>query len=106
MPESLIALVALCLLGALALAWREQLAAREQAIACARRLCAEAGLQLLDQSVALGRLRVVRDRGGPALERHYSFEVSLDGKDRHRAGVRLRGGRLAGFSLPVAAGVT
>lgn len=103
MPGSLIAL---CLLGVFALLWRDQLAARESAIAFARQLCTQAGLQFLDQSVALGRLRLVRDGDGLALERHYRFEVSLDGQDRHQAVVRLRRGQLTGFSLPAAAGVT
>ncbi|MDR2012478.1 MAG: DUF3301 domain-containing protein, partial [Rhodanobacter sp.] len=64
-------------------AWMDALAARERAIHHGRELCREAGVQLLDQTVSLSRLRIVRRDGLPALLRRYSLDVSLDGSDRH-----------------------
>ena len=91
------------LLLAIALAvwiWMDVLAARERAIRYGRELCREAGVQLLDQSVSMTRLRVERVDGLPTLIRRYEFEVSLDGSDRHRGHLDLRGHALGAWSLP------
>jgi hypothetical protein len=79
--------------------WVEASRTRELALAAAKRLCAAQDVQLLDQTVGLAGLRL-RRRGGWALERHYGFEVSLDGKDRHHGRLWLVDGRLAGVSTP------
>jgi len=91
------------LLFAIALAvwiWMDALAARERAITFGRDLCRTAGVQLLDQTVSLKRLRVRRIDGLPTLVRRYGFEVSLDGSDRHRGQLDLEGSQLGAFSLP------
>ncbi|MBO9663704.1 DUF3301 domain-containing protein [Dokdonella sp.] len=82
-------------------AWMDALRAREFAIRHGRELCREAGVQLLDQSVSLKRLRVARRDGLPSLIRRYQFEVSLDGSDRHRGHLELNGHRLETWSLPL-----
>lgn len=82
-------------------AWMDTLRARELAIRHGRELCREAGVQLLDQSVSLKRLRLARRNGLPSLIRRYQFEISVDGSDRHRGHLDLDGHRLEAWSLPV-----
>jgi len=83
--------------------WLDALRAREHAIRHGGQLCRDAGVQLLDQSVSLRRLRIARRRGLLTLVRRYSFDVSLDGSDRHRAHLDLAGHRLETWSLPLRA---
>lgn len=92
----LLILALLALIGAALLAWRHTMHARETAIAACRRACAEAEVQLLDDTVALRRLRPCRSRRGAlALERVYLFEFSRDGRLRERGSVVLRGLRVS-----------
>jgi hypothetical protein len=95
-------LIVLVLAAAIAWSWLEAWRAREQAVQFGHVLCRKAGLQLLDQSVALRRLRVQLGRGRPCLRRRYAFEVSTDGSDRHHAHLDLAGRELADWSLPLA----
>ena len=82
-------------------AWMDALTARERAVRFGQELCRDAGVQLLDQSVALRRIRVERVNGLPTLIRRYGFEISMDGSDRHRGHLDLRGGHeLGAWSLP------
>ena len=93
-------LTALALLGLLGWFWMDALRAREAALAAARRACAGEGLQLLDETVAVERLRVARDENGHvALRRDYAFEYSQDGADRHRGGLTLVGRELTMLDL-------
>jgi uncharacterized protein DUF3301 len=86
--------------------WMDALTARERAVRHGHALCKEAGVQLLDQTVSLKRLRLVRRDGLPTLARRYGFDVSVDGSDRHRGHLDMEGPRLAAWSLPVAEGAT
>ena len=91
------------LLLAIALAvwlWMDALGARERAIRYGRELCREAGVQLLDQTVSLTRIRIARVDGLPTLVRRYGFDISLDGSDRHRGHLDLEGHALGAWSLP------
>ncbi|MEO8672290.1 MAG: DUF3301 domain-containing protein [Tahibacter sp.] len=98
------ALITLILLGALALIWQDALRARELAARIGHQLCTNSGLQLLDQSVSLRRLRLIRTASGRmGLRRQYAFDVSTNGHDRHRGTLRLREGKLEDFSLPLPA---
>ena len=75
--------------------WLDTTSARDRARALARRLCEDAGVQLLDQTVSLHRTRVVRPGGGALqLSRHFGFEFSEDGANRHHGELELIGGRL------------
>jgi len=94
-------LIALLFVAAVVWAWMDVLRARESAIAHGRRLCEEAGVQLLDQSVAVSRVRLARRDGFPSLLRRYAFEVSIDGSDRYRGHLDLDGHRLTSWSLPL-----
>ena len=86
-------------------AWMDVLKAREQATRHGRLLCREAGVQMLDQSVSLNRLRIARRDGLPTFVRRYGFEVSLDGSDRHRGHLDMAGHRLESWSLPLREGL-
>lgn len=89
------------LVGIAVALWLDALAARELAGNYSRRLCQDAGLQLLDQTVALQRLGFVRMNGRLALRRQYGFEVSFDGTDRHRGSISMNGRRIGNYTLPV-----
>src|SRR5579885_3256697 len=97
MPDVLV-LTLLILLAAYL--WHGALKARERARALGAELCARAQLQLLDQTVALERLTLVRDGDG---RRRHRFELSSDGRDRRHGSLDLVGERLVGHDLPPAA---
>jgi hypothetical protein len=84
-PLILTILLALALFYAL-----RAIAARDTALNAADRACREAGVQLLDRSVALERLRPRRDQAGRlCLYRRYGFEFTSDGSHRYRGQVEL-----------------
>jgi hypothetical protein len=85
---------------ALIAAWYHVLRLRERAIAHARHLCERHGLQLLDDSVGLHRLRAQWQRGGLHVTREYRFETSRGGDDRQAASITLRDNRVVGSQLP------
>ncbi len=96
------AMLLLVIVGTCALLWQAALRARDRAVSASRELCARAGVQFLDQSVNLRRLALVRLRSGSlGLRRHYSFEVSTDGTNRHPGSLQFDGERLENFSLPL-----
>lgn len=88
------------LTGASIAVWLDALAVRELATRYSRRLCEQAGLQWLDQSVALDRLEYAKVNGRRAIVRRYRFDVSFDGSDRHQASIWMHGKRVHGASLP------
>lgn len=95
-------LALISLLAALAI-WQNALKARDLARLLGHELCAKAGVQLLDQSVSLAGVGFARNlEGHLRLRRNYRFEVSIDGRDRHRGSLTLLDGRLLSWSLPVA----
>jgi hypothetical protein len=82
--------------------WHNALRAREQARALAHGLCARTGLQLLDQTVALRRVRLRRLPGeGLRLLRCYGFDVSTDGNDRRHGSLDMIEGDVISYDLPV-----
>jgi hypothetical protein len=95
-------LVGLLALGAVALLWFESRAAAETARGGCIRACSRAGVQLLDHSVALRRLRLRRHESGRVgLLRRYAFEFSTNGSDRHPGNIELHGERILWVSLPL-----
>lgn len=93
-------LFSLLLAGVVVALWLDALGARELASRYSRKLCDEAGLQLLDQSVALQRIWLARVNGRLAFSRKYRFDVSFDGTDRHRASISMSGRRVTNYALP------
>ncbi|MGH8198475.1 MAG: DUF3301 domain-containing protein [Steroidobacteraceae bacterium] len=85
-------LVAVAVLAALASFWHSSLAARELANRVAMETCASANVQMLDGTVAIHRLRLVRTGDAPlAWQRTYVFDYSADGFNRQRGFVVLTG---------------
>lgn len=75
--------------------WRDSLGAREQARTASARACQQINVQLLDDTVALERLWLRRDRDGRLkLERLYLFEFTDTGLIRRIGSVLLVGWRV------------
>ena len=81
--------------------WLDALSARELAGAHCRELCRQAGVQLLDQSVALQRWRLARINGRIGVHRRYAFEISFDGTDRHPGTISFAGRSRTAYTLPM-----
>lgn len=98
MIESMLPLI-LILLGLYV--WQNALRARDRARILSHSLCARMGVQLLDQTVALKRLRIQRIPGeGLRVRRCYGFELSTDGQDRLRGSLDLLDGEMVAYDLP------
>ena len=72
--------------------WRNSLQVREAATRICRQACKSYGLQFLDQTVALQRLRLRWVRSGLHLQRTYQFDYSLEGEGRHTGYLVMIGG--------------
>lgn len=72
--------------------WLDAMRARETAMAVVRRACSQHGVQLLDETVALVRLRLGRDASGHVgWRRRFRFEFSDEGDNRRCGEVELLG---------------
>jgi hypothetical protein len=97
-------LFALILFLALAWFWADSMRAREAALDIGRRSCTAEGVQFLDWTVSLRRMRLARDEEGRLrILRTYDFEFSESGDDRARGSVTLLGRNVQVLDLPVAA---
>ncbi len=82
--------------------WQSALRARERARQYGHELCANAGVQLLDQTVALQKLNLQRGADGRLhWRRRYRFDVSTNGADRHHGTLDILDGELLGHTLPM-----
>jgi hypothetical protein len=80
--------------------WYDGTVVKERAMAAARRACERHHQQLLDETVALIRVRPRRDPSGRMrLLRHYRFEFSGDGEQRSHGDITLLGQRVTGLNL-------
>ncbi|MCI1709286.1 MAG: DUF3301 domain-containing protein [Chiayiivirga sp.] len=87
--------------GLIALLWSESRAAAELATHYGRQACARAGVQWLDQSVALSKIALRRAHDGRMrVFRQYRFEYSWQGEDRHQGSLALLGRELQWISAP------
>lgn len=85
-------LLAVALFAVLAGFWHSSLAARELANRVAMEACTSAQVQMLDGTVAIHRLRLVRTGDAPlAWQRTYVFDYTADGFSRQRGFVVLTG---------------
>lgn len=72
--------------------WADSLRAREHALRACAKACKEINAQLLDETVALRRLRITRDHNGQAAWlRTYRFEYTFNGAQRLFGSAVLRG---------------
>lgn len=79
-------------LAALAWLWLDGIRARDIAVAAARDACVAAGVQFLDETVAIASLKPVRDEEGRlTLRRAYAFEFSTTGENRRPGSIVLLG---------------
>lgn len=91
-------------LGGVAWFWWDGLQKRELAIQAARRVCQQAGVQFLDETVSLARLRLGRDDNQRArIYREFAFEFSDTGNNRQPGRVYFLGARLLDVNLILAA---
>ncbi|NKB37421.1 MAG: DUF3301 domain-containing protein [Gammaproteobacteria bacterium] len=105
MTFSLNAIWPLLLLLVVVYIWFEILRIRELVIRHCKRLCQEANLQLLDQTVALSSLSFKRGGNGMLLlQRVYCFEVSENGVERLAGFITLRGNYIIESRLEAADG--
>lgn len=79
----------------LAVLWWKGMGSKEIARRAGIRACHEAGVQFLDDSVALHKLRVRRGpRGALTLYRVYGFEFTGSGERRHNGSIHMLGHHL------------
>ncbi len=72
--------------------WLDSRRAHEIAVAVCRHACAQAEVQLLDDTVSLHRLGIGRDAHGRVrLRRCFTFDFSVDGTIRRQGYLILRG---------------
>lgn len=99
----------LILAAALAIGWfwNDTLQARERVLSLCGRACEDVEVQFLDETVALKRLGLGRNRRGYlALRRTYQFEFSADGRDRWHGRAVLLGRKLEALQMERGEGVT
>jgi len=85
----------LFLLAALAWFWWDGLRKREIAMRAARVVCERAGVQLLDETVAMRKIALRRDATQQArVYREFAFEYSTLGDDRQAGRVYMLGERV------------
>jgi len=88
-------LLAILALAAGALLWADSLRARERAVQAGRSACERYGLQLLDDTVSIARLRLARDDDGQLrIARTYTFEFSDTGNNRRDGAIVMLGEKL------------
>jgi len=96
-------LIFLLALAVLAWFWFDHQSTRERAIDYCRRACGDQGLQFLDETVALDRLRFRRDAAGSVRpERRYTFEYSTDPGSRGSGYIVMHGRVPVAFELAAA----
>jgi len=84
--------ISLVILLALAWLWFDSIQVRDIAVREAAGACATEGLQFLDETVSITRLRFTRDDDGRLmLSRTYSFEYSDTGNNRRPGSVDMLG---------------
>jgi hypothetical protein len=80
--------------------WLNAMHAREVALRAARAACEREGVQLLDETVAMTRVRPARDRAGqPCWRRWYQFEFTEDGGSRRNGELEMLGLRTLSLRL-------
>jgi hypothetical protein len=85
--------LALALLAAGTVFWIDTLRAREAALLAGRAACERYGLMLLDDTVAVTRMRFARNAEGRLrVARTYGFEFSDTGNNRRHGVIALVGG--------------
>lgn len=91
----------LVILAILAWFWLDGIKAREIAVKAGQDAAEKFGLQFLDETVGMIKLRAGRDGAGRMqLKRTYEFEVSDTGIERLECSVTLLGKRVEAIDIP------
>ena len=91
---------AIAFLLALAWFWMDSLRSREQAQRSCEKLCQQRGVQFLDATVAVRRIRPQRDHNGRMkFARWYNFEYTDTGDNRRSGQVMVLAGRVSLLSM-------
>jgi len=91
---------AIVLIAAGALLWLDSLRARERAVAAGRSACERYNVQLLDDTVAIARMRLGRDDEGELrIARTYTFEFTETGNNRRQGAIQMLGHELRDLQL-------
>jgi hypothetical protein len=94
-------MIFIAMLVALAWFWFDSLRSREIAKGICQRACSELHLQLLDDTIALVRVRLKRNRYGRLrIQRVYLFEFTQGGENRLQGIIVMRGYALEMLELP------
>lgn len=87
--------------------WFDSVRAKEAATAAAAIACKDIQAQLLDQTVALQKLRLTRNtQGRIQLQRNYNFELSMDREGRSFGRVLLLSQKVTSVQLDHSNGTT
>lgn len=78
----------------LVLLWRTAMKSRENAMIFAQRTCKNWGVLLLDDTVALSKLRIRKSHGQWHIWREYGFEFTYEGSKRYQAYLLFKGYQL------------
>ena len=90
----------LTLLAAVASFWWQSDKIKRLAIDFVQRRCTTEKLQLLDQTLVLSGLALVRNQlGNLVLKRHYQFEFTSTGEARHEGSITMQGSRPVSLHL-------
>ena len=99
-PPPMLEAIALALLVAGTAFWIDSLRAREAALLAGRAACERYALLLLDDTVAVTRLRLARNAEGRLrVARLYGFEFSDTGNNRRRGSISLMGANAEDISF-------
>ncbi|MCP4698822.1 MAG: DUF3301 domain-containing protein [Gammaproteobacteria bacterium] len=99
--DSMTSIAFLLLLGGLSWFWFDTLRTREIAAAICARACRQFEVQLLDQTIALDSIRLLRvDKGRLCFQRRYRFDFSADGDSRRQGTLLMSGTSPAFLELP------
>ncbi|MEJ2553322.1 MAG: DUF3301 domain-containing protein [Gammaproteobacteria bacterium] len=99
--------LALAVLALVVWFWADSMRAREQALRVCAAACRRVNTQLLDETVALRRLSVTRNAEGRAVwRRTYRFEYTVDGTQRLRGSVIMRGHQVETMAIQSPDGAT
>ncbi len=84
--------IVLLILAALIYFWLDSMKSRENAIMAAHNACREINVQLLDHTVSLKKLKLMRnDQGKLTFLRIYEFDFSADGIERRQGRAVMHG---------------
>ncbi|WP_162902275.1 DUF3301 domain-containing protein [Facilibium subflavum] len=89
-----IALVIIIVLIIIILTWKNMMHAREIAIARAVKICKQWDVLLLDDTVCLTKIKLIRSHGAVGAVcffREYSFDYTINGADRFKAVLQFTG---------------